>query len=1041
MKYVLKILYVIIALITLLSTCTISAVFWFSSAHGNIFIKDLITKELSNTLDYKVEIEDISFNLPLRINISNISISDHNIKWLEAKNTYINILPIALLSRNYSINTLNVEKVSFFKLPENTSNTSKVSIYDLSVTFPNINIKEIFIEKSILGSTNNLIASLNGKLKWLGLGNQLLFTNRISIKPLDISISGMINLNSNDIDLDLQVSDIKLEDWIEDFSGNYNLVAKINGSIEKPIIASIIKSNNLLYKHNKLPNLVTSIKGSLIGEKLSGNIETNINDSGQLKLNYLLSKDILELNSITGNYLSTSILGNISLNLNNMLMDGKLDINSPFIENFSEYLPVKIAGQINSYSVLDSKSGKQKLTNIIKLNKILIDKTSIDKAIIEINIANQITSHPELIQIKAEKVKHNNLIVDNFSFLSSYKDNRWQIESEAKGGNVLHPFHIITHGIYLLENNNKEIQVTLNNFKGEYNLDKFFISKNIIMNLNSLNKSISIPKLNIAGGYVSLKASLKQEEIDLVSKGNNFSLKSFRENLPNELKDKEISFNFSMLGNISSPKVEATLITSNINANISIKDNNLILIAKSKNDPKSNYKLEANIPIDFSLSPFRSLIKQSDPIKGKIDGLLDISSLPNGLIPNDHNLKGKFIANLLISGSYSSPLINGKIKYTNGYYHNYSIGIKLYNINSIITSQNNKLIIDNFTTEDEQKNILNLNGTIYNNSNNYSYQFALNTNKFSPVNRPNSYNVISGKLSIKGDNKSGNVDGSLNIEKLDIYLPDELNNDISTINIVEVINKQDQVNKINSKEFLYPIFLDIKLQAKNKVFIRGWGVDAELGGNLSINGEIKSPQIRGKLSVLNGKYEEFGKKFKIKLGELLFEGDIPPSPYLNIIGSITQDGVEINPTLTGSIISPSLKIDSSPSTSQEDALSLLLFGKDSSKINTFQAIQLANSLKKLSTNSSSNFDPLKKIRDTFGLDDISINESQDSSKSLSVGVSKYITSDVRITVDQGEKAEDNKAGIEIDITPHISIESKTSVTGSNDLGINYKYNY
>ena len=354
--------------------------------------------------------------------------------------------------------------------------------------------------------------------------------------------------------------------------------------------------------------------------------------------------------------------------------------------------------------------------------------------------------------------------------------------------------------------------------------------------------------------------------------------------------------------------------------------------------------------------------------------------------------------------------------------------------------QNNNLNVSSFTAEDEEKNTLNLKGNIHNN-NNYSYQFDLDTNKFSPVHRPNSYSLISGKLSIKGDDKSGKVAGSLNIEKLDIYLPDELNNDISTFNVVEVINNKDQINKIKAEEFIYPILLDIKLQAKNKVFVSGWGIDAELGGNLYVSGNINSPQIKGKLSVINGKYEEFGKKFKIKLGELLFEGDTPPSPYLNIIGSITQDEVEINPIITGSIISPSLKIETSPSSSQEDALSLLLFGKDSSKINTFQAIQLANSLKKLSSNTTSNFDPLKKIRDTFGLDDISINESQDSSKSLSVGVSKSITSDVRVTVGQGEKAEDNNAGIEIDITPNISIESKTSITGNNDLGINYKYNY
>ena len=1038
-KYILKTLYAIIASIALLSTLIISAVFWFSSPEGNIFIKNLITKELSSILDYQVQIEDISFNLPLRINLSNISIADHNGRWLEAKNTHINILPITLLYKNYIINTLDIEKISFLKLPENSSNKAEVSSsYNLSVKLTNINIKEIFIEKSILGSTNSLTASFNGELKWVGRENQLLFINKVNIKPLEISTSGMLNLDSKKLDLNLQVNDLKLEDWLEDFNANSNLSIKVNGSMSKPIISSIIKCYNIYYKGNKLPNLVTSINGSLIEKQLSGNIETNINNQGQLKLDYYLKKDSLELSSITANYLSANLLGNININLSNMLMDGKFNIDCPFIENFVEYLPKKISGKIYASSILDSKNGKQNLTNIIKLNKLLINKTSIDNATIEMNITNGRTSHPDIIQIKAEKIKDNNLIVDKFDFISFYNINHWQIEAKANGDNDTDPFNIVTKGFYFLRNNNQEIEITLNNFKGRYNLDNFFISENIIINLNAFDKSILIPKLNIVGGDIYLKAKLKQEEIDLISKGKNLSLK----NLFNAFKDKNMSFNLTMLGNISSPKVEANLITSNINANITIKDDNFFLVSKSNYNSKSNYKLEANIPVYFSLKPFKVSIKESDIIKGTIDGLVDINSLPDNLIPNDHELKGNASINLLISGTYKSPLINGRIKYTDGFYHNYAVGIKLYNVDSTITAHNNKIIIENLTAKDEQKNIINLKGNInINNFDNYFYQFDISTKKFSPINRDNFYNLISGNLSIKGDNKSGKVNGSLNIEKLDIYLPDELNNDISTINVVEVINNNDQANKINSKEFLYPILLDIKLQAKNKVFISGWGLDAELGGNLAVSGNVKSPKVKGKLSILHGKYEEFGKKFKIKLGELLFEGDMPPSPYLNVIASITQDGIEINPTLTGSIINPSLKIDTSPSTSQEDALSLLLFGKESSKINTFQAIQLANSLKKISTNSNSNFDPLKKIRDTFGLDDISINESQDSSKSLSVGVSKYITSDVRITVDQGEKAKDNKAGIEMDITPHISIESKTSATGSNALGINYKYNY
>jgi translocation and assembly module TamB len=147
------------------------------------------------------------------------------------------------------------------------------------------------------------------------------------------------------------------------------------------------------------------------------------------------------------------------------------------------------------------------------------------------------------------------------------------------------------------------------------------------------------------------------------------------------------------------------------------------------------------------------------------------------------------------------------------------------------------------------------------------------------------------------------------------------------------------------------------------------------------------------------------------------------------------------PTLYGPIMNPSLGIESFPAKPQEEVLSILLFGKDSAKINTLQAVQLANSLKKISTKKYSGFDPLRQIRDLFGLDDISINNAQERSSSPSIGVEKYVMDNIRIKMDHGKNIQDGKAGVEVNLTPNISIESGASLSGNNGLGLNWKYNY
>ena len=163
--------------------------------------------------------------------------------------------------------------------------------------------------------------------------------------------------------------------------------------------------------------------------------------------------------------------------------------------------------------------------------------------------------------------------------------------------------------------------------------------------------------------------------------------------------------------------------------------------------------------------------------------------------------------------------------------------------------------------------------------------------------------------------------------------------------------------QIQSENSPFNLDLDIKLNADKQVYVRGWGVDTQLKGKLHITGQATDPIITGSLKSERGRYQEFGKVLNVKEGVLNFDGPISPSPYLNIVGVTNVGDTEIRLVLSGSILNPDISIESSPAHSQETAFSKLLFGENPENISTFQALQLADGMRRLSGHGGG-FDPL-----------------------------------------------------------------------------------
>lgn len=386
---------------------------------------------------------------------------------------------------------------------------------------------------------------------------------------------------------------------------------------------------------------------------------------------------------------------------------------------------------------------------------------------------------------------------------------------------------------------------------------------------------------------------------------------------------------------------------------------------------------------------------------------------------------------LKLSGTLDNLIWNGNAKFTGDRYEIKQFGFQINNIAAKATIKDS-IMLSELSAKDAFGNIISSKGKVVL-SDKFPYNFDLNTNKFNPINTPYIFGQVRGKLLFTGDVNSAKAEGSVVFGPAEIKIPDQFSDDIQELNIYDP-------EKSKNIRTSYPTHLNVDFSTADKLFIRGYGVDSRLEGKLKVSGDISAPSFHGTLNSVRGRYQEFGKLLTIKKGELLFDGPISPSPFLNIIGVYVNSGNEIRVILSGSIFSPQISIESTPTMSQERALSFLLFGEHPEDISPFQALQLADGARRLS-GQGRGIDPLGLGRKVLRVDDISLKTDNDNPENSAIGIGKYLTEKVYVEIERGRQADSTKLRVDVQLTPKISLENTTKQEGATSFGVNWRFDY
>ena len=230
------------------------------------------------------------------------------------------------------------------------------------------------------------------------------------------------------------------------------------------------------------------------------------------------------------------------------------------------------------------------------------------------------------------------------------------------------------------------------------------------------------------------------------------------------------------------------------------------------------------------------------------------------------------------------------------------------------------------------------------------------------------------------------------------------------------------------------IGLDVTVSAPARVFIRGRGIDAELGGELRLLGTTADVRPAGGFSLIRGRIDILGRRLVLARADLVLEGSLVPQ--ISIAADTESDGITSTVTVEGPADDPEVRFTSSPELPQEEVLARLLFGRAIDKISALQAAQLANAVAVLAGRGGLRL--VGNLRRNFGLDDLDVTTAEDGSAALKAG--KYISDNVytEIEVDQEGKSRIN---LNLDLREGVTVKGRLGADGETGIGVYLQRDY
>lgn len=284
--------------------------------------------------------------------------------------------------------------------------------------------------------------------------------------------------------------------------------------------------------------------------------------------------------------------------------------------------------------------------------------------------------------------------------------------------------------------------------------------------------------------------------------------------------------------------------------------------------------------------------------------------------------------------------------------------------------------------------------------------------------------------------------GSVLLDETTIVIPDSLPSSISRLDVTHknapagIQSQAERLSGDGEGGSSGGLGLDVQVRA-SRIFIRGRGMDVELGGSLRLTGTTGAPVAAGGFDLARGRLNLLGKRLDFTRGSLGFAGSVVP--ILDLAASSQAGSTTVTVLITGPADAPRFSFTSTPQLPEDEVLAQLVFGRSISNLSPVQIAQLAEAAAQL-TGAVNGGGVLEQLRRATGVDDIDVRTDEETGDT-SLGVGKYLNDRTYLGIESGSSAGSGKARIDLDIGSGIKLRGEASSGGETKGGIFYEREY
>ncbi|MEO3432211.1 translocation/assembly module TamB domain-containing protein [Inquilinus sp. CAU 1745] len=463
----------------------------------------------------------------------------------------------------------------------------------------------------------------------------------------------------------------------------------------------------------------------------------------------------------------------------------------------------------------------------------------------------------------------------------------------------------------------------------------------------------------------------------------------------------------------------------------------------------SRFDLTASLPVTFDPATAVPSIPPEGRISGAADGMFDLALLNPLLAAGADQVAGRLEVALTVDGTMAGLDSAGRVTLSEGLYRNVLNGTEITDIAATLEAQGREMTLTRLTGRTPNGGSIEGSGSILLDPKaGLPLDISLTLTDAELVDSDLVNAVTDADLHLSGELLTeALLEGTITIDRAEIRIPDTMPPSVAVIEVTEVnappeiqerLDRQAERQARASEGSAVSITLDLVVSAPNQIYVRGRGLDAEMGGDLTIEGTSAAPRVTGAFTLRRGVFDLLGNRFDFERGSVTLTGANRIDPMLDFLAVAPLEDITAQIAITGRASDPQIDVSSIPELPDDEVLSRILFGKATGELNALEAVRLAQSVATL-TGVGAGGDVLGDLRDSLGVDRLSVEAgSGDAGPSLSVG--EYIADDVLVGIEQGLDGSGSRVTVEIEVTPNISVNSGVGADSSS-IGVEFQWDY